>query len=511
MDSQIERISPVECRVRVEIPWNDISPRLDQKLRDVRKRARLPGFRPGKVPPHLIDRMFGKGVREELARDLVQETFQTVVSRHDTTPLTQPLLEESSLEKNQPFTYAARFEVPPQLEPTDYTGVDVRRRPVVVDGEKVDAELERMRQQLTELQPIEGDDMELETAVGDVWTVDVSGALGDTPLERTDVQVEIGVATGEYVPGLAETMSSFKRSDVGATKQVEFVPSAERVRAEYRGQTASVTLGLREIRRKYIPELDDEFARDTGDADSLEELRTKIEDQVREEDQANTEREARRRLVEELLERNKFEPAPSMVAREVGAQVDQTKRQLAEQGLTLAQAGLSEDQMAENIRPQASFNVRAYLLLDAIGKKENVDISDEDLEKELERMAEESGQNLARMRAQMESNQQLIVLRAQMREERILDHLMQQSNVTEAPDPALDDQIEKAAAKATEDAKDDRGSRRKRRKKPEASGAEKSDPRPRADKKKATKKQASEKKASKKKASKKKASKKSSE
>jgi len=442
MQSTIERISAVECRVKVEIPWTSVVPRLEEKMRDLRRKARIPGFRPGKVPPAVLERMYGKSVRQELARDLVQETFQTAVAQHNAMPLTQPVLESSTMENGAPFTYAARFEVPPEIQPKDYAGVPVRRRPAVVDGAKLTAELERRREQLTELRPLpenpEGPDEQPRetTQEGDVWTVDVEGTLGEARISRKDVRVDIEPAPkNEFVPGLAAALADTKLADVGKVRQLRFMPPQERVRADLRGKEAVLSVGLRELRVKHVPALDDDFARDTGEAESLDELRTKIEEHLRQEDSDEAEREARRRLVGSLLERNAFEPAPSMVAREVAAQVDATKRQLAQQGLRLQQVGTTEAELARRLRPQALFNVKAYLLLDAIGKAEGIEVSDEDFEAELQKMAEESGQTLPRMRAQMEKNGQLVLLRAQMREERILDLLMGKAEVTEAPDP----------------------------------------------------------------------------
>lgn len=435
MQSSIERISPVECRVQVEIPWTDISGRLQEKLRDVGRRARVPGFRPGKVPGNVLERMFGKSVRQELARDLVQETFQTAVAQNSVIPLTQPVLESSTLESGSPFRYAARFEVPPQIEPKDYAGVPVRRRPAVVDAAKVTTEIERRREQLTELRPLaEGETREL-TAEGDVWTVDVEGTIGETRVSRKDVRVDIGVEKNEFVPGLAAALADTKLADVGKLRTLRFVPPEDRMRQDLRGQEAVLGVGLRELRVKHVPDLDDDFARDTGEAESLAELEAKISEKIRQDDADEAERDARRRLVATLLERNPFEAAPSMIAREVSAQVDATKRQLSQQGMKLANIGTTEADLARRIRPQALFNVKAYLLLDAIGKAESIEVSDEDFEAELVKMAEEGGQNLARMRAQMEKSGQLVLVRAQMREERILDLLMSKAEVTEAADP----------------------------------------------------------------------------
>jgi trigger factor len=435
LQSSVERISAVECRVKVEIPWSEVAGRLDDKMRDLRRRVRLKGFRPGKVPPKVLERMYGRSVRSELANDLVQETFQTAVAQHETTPLNQPVLESSELESGKPFTYEARFEVPPKIEPTDYTGVPVRRRPAVVDEAKVQAEIDKKQEQLTELRPLP-EKLDRDTTIpGDVWTVDVEGTLGEQRISRKDVRVDIGGGGEEFVPGLAQALEDTRLAAVGGVRSVEFTPPEDKVRADLRGKPVKLELGLRDVRVKHVPELDDEFARDTGEAESMEELRQKIADTIKEADAEVAETEARRRLVEALLERNSFEPAPSMVQREIDAQVDQTKRQLSQQGLKLASIGTTERELRARIRPQATFNVKAFLLLDAIGKAEKLDVTDEAFDKELESIAEEGGQNLARMRATMEKNGQLIMLRAQMREQQILDFLMEKAEVTEAPDP----------------------------------------------------------------------------
>jgi len=457
MDSQIEQISPVECRVRVTVPWTEVNPRLTNKLRNLGRKARVPGFRPGKVPPRVLDKMFGKSARQELANELFQETFQTAMSTHEANPLTQPVLESSSLEKGQDFVYAARFEIAPDIEPKDYKGVSVRRRPAIVDEDKVEAELTKKQEELIEIRPIEteGDDARTKTQDGDIWTLDLEGTIGDERISRKDLEITVGKTDGEFVPGLAAALADLDLDLVGKTKEVEFTPPQDRVKPEFRDAVVKLTLALRDVRETVIPELDDEFARDTGEAETLDELKQQIRDKVREEDAEVAEREARQRLVEALLERNEFDPAPSMVTREVQAQVDMFKRQLAQQGLNLGQIGSSEGQMAENMRPQATFNVKAFLLLEAIRKAEGIDVTQEEIDAEIQTMAEAQGQNPARLRATMQGNNQLLLLQAQMREERILDFLMEEAEVTEAPDPEPEGEEQGGGDGDSGDASDD--------------------------------------------------------
>jgi trigger factor len=441
MDSQIEQITPVECRVRVTVPWTTVGPRLDNKLRTLGLKARVPGFRAGKVPARVLEKMFGKSARQELANELFQETFQTAMTTHEANPLTQPVLESSTLEKDEDFVYAARFEITPKIEPKDYKGVPVRRRPATADESKVATELAKKQEELTEIRPIEreGEGARTTTRDGDVWTVDIDGTIGDEPLSRKDLEITIGKPDTEVVPGLGAELAKFELSQVGKSRDVVFLPTPDRVKPQFRDKEVKLTIAMRDVRETVVPELDDEFARDTGEAETLEELKDQIRTKVSEEDADVAEREARQRLVEALLERNPFEPAPSMITREVQAQVDMFKQQLAQQGLTLKQIGSTEAQMAANMRPQATFNVKAFLLLEAIRKVEGIEVPEEELEAEVKQMAEAQGQNPARLRATMAKNNQLLLLRAQMREERILDFLMSAAEVTEAPDPVEPD------------------------------------------------------------------------
>ncbi len=435
MDSRIEQISSVECRVHVTIPWDQVSQRLDQKMRELGRNARLPGFRRGKVPRHMLERLYGKGVREELANDLVQETFDTAVSKHDRNPLNQPVLESSVIEKGEGFKYAARFEVMPEIEVKDYEGIEVRRRPAGVEDSAIEDALLAKQKELIEIRPLAEDIDREDTQAGDVWTVDVKGSFGDNEIERKDVRVEIGSSENEFLPGISKAFEGLKLAEVGSSKDIVFTPPQENLKPEFKGLEVKLKVGLREVKEKFVPPLDDELARDTGEAETLEELRANLRANLLEQDQHQAELEARKRLVEALLERNDFSPAPSLIEREVAAQVNMFERQLAAQGLNPAALGTNRQQLASNMRPQATFNVKAFLMLDALAKKQGIEISDEEVEKEVAQMAEEQGQNAARLRAQMERNQELLLLRAQMREEKILDFLMEKAKVTEAPDP----------------------------------------------------------------------------
>ncbi len=467
IESKLEQLGPVECRIRVEIPWGDVEPRVRRRLEQLRRQVRIRGFRPGKAPARMVERMFRKDVEQEIAGELVEETFPEAVGEHGKRAIGGPTVDELVCEAGKTWVYSARFEVPPVVEPKDHKGVPVRRRPVEVKPEVVDEVLEEMRQQLAELVPVPEDDMDGPTQPGDVWTVDLEGTIGDEPIERTDVRVEIGAAPEQSpLPGLAEAMAKFSRKDVGETKTVSWTLPTEGIRPAYAGAEVKLTIGLRDVQRRQVPDLDDDFARDTGRADTLEELREKVEAEVREREQMEAEREARMRLVQELLSRNDFEVGPRLVGQEVAARVDQFKRQLANQGLALGQLGVSDEQLWQQFAPEATFNVKAFLLLDAIAKAEGIEVTDEDYEKAIEELAEGRDTTPGRLAAQMERSGEAVLLRAQLREEKVLDFLMEHAEITESPDPTPDEQVEQAAAAAAEEIDDEKSRPRRRRRAP---------------------------------------------
>lgn len=441
MASQFERISPVECRVNVEVPWSDVSPRLSRKFSEVRRRVRVPGFRPGKAPMRMVERMYGASVRSEVAEDLVKQTFAGAAKEHETVPLTDPRVDDFNFEEGKTFTYKASYEVAPVIEPKDYEGVDVFKLKVEVDSEKVDEWMKAKRYDLSELRPIEE---ERDTKAGDVWVLDVAGKWGDMDLTRKDLQIDIGGDDEPFIPGFAKQLEGFAGDAQGTKQVIKFLPIQDNLREDLKDQELELELALRERKQRVLPELDDDFARDTEMAESFAELKEKVEAQFREEADIAAERDARLRLASELLHRNDVTPAPSMVMREVEAQYNMQINQMRSQGIDLpALAPENREDVYRAMWPRAYGNVAAFLLLDSIGKKEDITVSSEELEQELKELAEEHGQNVDKLRTQLQQSGELMLLNAQIRENKIFEFLMEKATLRELEQGEYDTELEK--------------------------------------------------------------------
>ena len=262
-----------------------------------------------------------------------------------------------------------------------------------------------------------------------------TGEVGPHPIKRDGVMVDVGsTAAGEALPGLGLALLGIA---IGVSDHLlEFtLPEAvdESAPAEQRdiaGKPARLTISVREAREKLVPALDDEFAKDTGEADSIADLRVKLKEKLIAERNKELDRGLRGELVRAVLAKNPFQVAPALVERQAENLVRGAKLQMAMRGIDPRTAALDEVKLRDEVRPAATDEVRAWFLLDAIATKEKVEVSDADLEKKLAEMARERGKNVPKLKAELQKEGKLDQVRHNLREEKTLDLLMSRANIT---------------------------------------------------------------------------------
>ena len=205
MQVRIEDVSPVEKKLMVEVPWDTVSARLDESYRELSKGVQIKGFRKGKVPRPVLEKMYGPRVAAEVSVQLVRESFIQAVQQHNLAAVSEPRVEEASkLEKGKPFTFAAIIEVRTQVEPVDYVGMPLERRKLAIADEAVEKSLENLRREHTQLEPIEG---RTETAAGDVLALAIAGTIGEHPVSQPRFLIDLDDAEREPVPGLRAALT----------------------------------------------------------------------------------------------------------------------------------------------------------------------------------------------------------------------------------------------------------------------------------------------------------------
>jgi trigger factor len=430
MQITIQDLSPVEKRVDFELPWTDVAPRLDRAYDTLRREVRLKGFRPGKAPRPVLERLYRQDIENDVARELIELSLGQAIREKQLEPVAPPRVEKLELKSGQPFKFSAHVEVRSQVEPKDYTGLPVSRRPPKVTDEQIAEALENHRRQLTEFVPVEGRTI---TENSDVVLIEVHGKVGDHKVKKNTFMVDLADDAGGALPGLA---SRLRGLPVGGDKhEIKYTIADDVQQRELAGQQVSLQVVIKEARLRKVPDLDDEFAKDTGEADTLEALKQKIRDRLVEAENQKIKREMNGALLRELVKRNPFPIAPSLVDRHADAIVYRAKYQLAMMGIDVESGAVDEAKMKKDFAAEAEEQARGSVLVRAIAAKEGIEVSDADLQKRLAELAAARQDNVKRLRAELEQNGQIESLRGQLLEEKTLDMLLHQAKITdEDPD-----------------------------------------------------------------------------
>ena len=434
MQITIEDISPVEKRVDFEVPWEDVAPRLHTAYEKLRREAHLKGFRPGKVPRQVIERLYRNQVEGEVAGDLVELSIRQAVDEKQIQPVAPPAIEKLELKQNEPLRFSARIEVRAQVSPKDYSGIRVSRRPTKVTDEQVAQALEGYRRQHTAFLPVEGRDM---TADDDLLRVEVHGKVGEHKIKTKTVTVDLADENAGGLPGLAPRLRGVPVNASGLELRYRLGDDIDI--KSLAGQEISLRVTIKEVRGRKVPALDDELAKDTGEADTLEQLKTKVRDKLVEADKQRIRREMASALVKEVVKRNDFPIAPSLTDRHAENIVMRVKAQLMMAGIDVeAGAGYDHETMKKEVHAEAEESARASVLLRAIAEREGLQVDAGDLQKRLVELANARNENVNRLKTELEQSGRIDGVRAQLLEEKALDMLLAQAKIVdEDPDSLI--------------------------------------------------------------------------
>src|SRR5215471_10342063 len=266
MQIRVEDVSPVEKKLIVEVPWDTVSAKLGEAYRELGKGVALKGFRKGKAPRAVLEQIYGPRVQAEVAGDLVRESFYRGVAEHKLAAIAEPRsVEGAEIKKGQPLTFSAIVEVKAEIEPKDYVGMPLERRKLAIADETVEKSLVELQREHTELQPIEGRDT---TQAGDVVALAIQGTIGEHPVDQKRFVVDLDDKEREPVPGLLAALTG---APIATKDRALELPIGDDWKDEtLRGRTAKLTVSILEARAKDVPALDDEFAKDTGRAETLD-------------------------------------------------------------------------------------------------------------------------------------------------------------------------------------------------------------------------------------------------
>lgn len=418
MKIQVEAVSPVEKKVTIEVDPERVAKEVERAYGGLGRRVKLKGFRQGKIPRNVLERHFRSEVEGEVAERIVQETFAEAVREEAIAVVAPPHVSISEgVSAGKPLRYTARVEVKPKLDPKDYKGLTVSRKPPAVGDEEVSAELTRIQDSFAELVPVED---RFEAKEGDWAVIDHDGEIEGKPFEGSRAEgVTVQVAPGPVSEGNVGALAGKK---VGDTVEIDEPFPADHRREELRGKTAHMKLTLKALKARQLPPLDDALAKKLGidGMETLDQLRARIREDLEKREKRRAEGELRDALVKAALGKNEFEVPPALVERAIDAMIEGVAERFARQGIDIRRLQLDVARMRGDLREQALLQVRGRLLLEAIAEAEKIEVSDEDLQAEIARMAEEIGMAPAKLQQQMRGEQARDALKMKVREDKAL-------------------------------------------------------------------------------------------
>jgi trigger factor len=418
MKATIEDISPVKKKLHIQIGPDAIAREMDKAIADVAKRAKVPGFRPGKAPKTVVERHYGAEIQSEVMNRLISDSYLKALQEHDLSPVDMPNITNiSPFEKNAPLNFTAMVEVRPKIDIQPYEGIEVKETPVAATDEEVNQTIDRLREMYAQLEVVEGQPLGKDhTAI-----IDFEGSREGKPVEGAkakDYMLQLG--SGNLIPGFEEQLIGMTKGD---TRQITVTFPADYTNKGLAGREAQFSVTLKEIKKKVMPELNDEFAKDLGDHKTMDELKARIREDIeirKRNEQASAQREE---LLGKLVEAHAFDVPEGMVEKELMSMARQQAVRLARQGMDLKTFDIAS--FREKNRDLAMKRVKGILLLDAIADREKIDVSDAELNASLAAMARESGQKLDAIKKYYESQEGgLDNLRASLIQDKTLSHLL---------------------------------------------------------------------------------------
>ncbi len=425
MQVQLEDVSPVEKQLSVSVPWETVSAKLGDAYRELGKGVALKGFRKGKVPRPVLEQVYGQRVNAEVAYELVRESFFKATSDHNLAAVAEPRVQEAApIKKGQPFTFKAIIEIRGEVIPQDYKGLEIERRKLAIPESAVDEALAQLVREHTELKPIED---RKETAPGDVVGLSVVGTIGPHQINQPQFAVDLDNVDQEPLPGMAKALTGLPLD----TKDllIELDVPADYKDEQIRGAHATLTVTILEVRQKDVPALDDEFAKDTGKADTLDGLKAVLRKDLEAKEQVSIDREAREGVLRELIKKNQIPVASTLVERAVEMQYQRLRQML---GMKPEKGNQSlSNELREKMRPAGADEVRGQLLLEAIADKETVAVTDAELTAHVEATAKSRNMAPAKLRAEWQRDGRLDNVNYSLRQEKVLAYLVDHAKITE--------------------------------------------------------------------------------
>ncbi len=378
MKVTVEDVSPVQKRLKVEIPAQKVDEHINQVVNRLKRSVTIPGFRKGKVPRSIIEREYGPQIKSEVMQSLIEESIGDAIKQSEVTMLLEPQLDDSSdIEAGKDFHYSVLMDIEPEIELPDYRKFEIVRPKVEVTDEEVEEQLEALRNQFGTVEQV---DEQRPLQEGDIAIIDYRAFIDGEEVEELENEnyfVEVG--KGNFNETFEKGLIGMEK---GEEREIEVSYPEDALNSLVAGKNVTYKVTLKNIQKRNRPELDDEFAQRFGiGLKTIEDLRNKLREQILKDKEEAVERMLREQLFDKLLEGADFPVPERLIEKKLDQMIDNVAGHMQERGVNLEQAGIDEERLREKMRDDAIKQVKTELILDKIAEKEKIEIPTEELKK----------------------------------------------------------------------------------------------------------------------------------
>jgi len=427
MKASIEQITPVKKRLTVEVEAEEVKRKIEDAYKELKKKAKVDGFRPGKVPRNILQRYFGDQVTQEVKRGLLSETLPQAFEETKISPVAMPVIENESLKDGEGYKYVALMEVRPEFELKNYTGLEVDKELVSVSEEVVNSQIEEIRRVNSRLKPLEED---RGIRNDDCAVLEYEAFEGDKPVEGMKAQnFLVRVGSNQFHAEFEKGLLGLK---AGESNEITVDFAKDHANARLAGKKVLFKVKVTDVKIMESPELNDDFAKNLGaDFNDLETLKNRIREDIKAREEKRVDRELKKKLLDKIGATVSFDLPESLVESEVRYAVETVKQNLLRMGSSFEKSGLTEEKVREDFRPASEKRVKDLLILGEIARQNDLSLSEIEVDEGFSDLAKGIGQDPKVVRQYYEAKGLLEGFRDRLLEEKTLNYLVKGAKIRE--------------------------------------------------------------------------------
>ena len=424
MKVHVEDLSAIKKKLIIEVEPEKVKQEWETVFKNMNKTVKLKGFRPGKVPRSVVEKYYGSQIDDEVVRHLISELYPEALKETHLIPIAFPELNQPAFDRQGPFVFQATVELKPEISISDYHGLSLTRPEAAVSAEEVEKRLVLIQQSHGELVTVTE---ERPLQEGDFAVIAYRSWMDGRPVEGGSADhFDLEVGAGRFNPEFEKELPGLKKAE---TKDFEIRFPEDYGNPALAGKTVKYQVTLQEIKTRILPELNDQFAQGLpGGIDSLDELKTKIREDLERMEQQRAEQKLNDDLLDQLLAKTEFELPEGLVKGEIDEMVARLEQDMARRGVTWPPSDGDRDRIRENLKPAAQKRVRRDLILEKIAELESLAVAPEEVEAELQKIAAGVNQSLSFVREVYHKNNLMTGLQAQMLQDKTLKLLKDRAN-----------------------------------------------------------------------------------